>query len=344
MGDGKALYLFSDHSHWKCRNYPFLLCACRRGESGNEAHVCAGWDDDKYIEQAAKCSSRWKKRSEISKMRNANGIKGKYDSKAHKKWIDEKNLGVSSKGVLPANYLINNLRLDVFHGRGNVVKIMLMYIRRKLDGMYDAVVKFQDLLLSFGWGPYQVDQWVAGDYVTRLKGFHTKSFTRNADKVIECLNTILSEHTIQDFCIALKTWHKISQFLGLVIIDDIEKAKEFIPGGYNGPNYQENVAQAMIECFDTLVKRFYEHGMDSFISKHCRGDKETFYLHAVRWYMPKIIRDTYTRHKLGPGIFTMEGFEYKNFSSKQAVRNHSNHRGNVPKQSLKHLLLSNQYN
>ena len=39
------------------------------------------------------------------------------------------------------------------------------------------------------------------------------------------------------------------------------------------------------------------------------------------------------------GVFTMEGFEYKNYSSKQAIREHSNRRGNVCHQSLKFLTL-----
>ena len=36
------------------------------------------------------------------------------------------------------------------------------------------------------------------------------------------------------------------------------------------------------------------------------------------------MKETYERHGLGVGVFTMEGFEYKNYSSKQAVKNQTN--------------------
>ena len=48
---------------------------------------------------------------------------------------------------------------------------------------------------------------------------------------------------------------------------------------------------------------------------------ETFYLHTLKHYIPKIMRSTYEKHRLGPAIFTMEGFEYKNYTSKQVMRN-----------------------
>ena len=69
------------------------------------------------------------------------------------------------------------------------------------------------------------------------------------------------------------------------------------------------------------------------------GDGETFYIHNLSFYMPSIIEDTYKKHKLGPGVWSMEGFEYKNAQSKQAVYTHSNCKGNLPAQSLAHLYL-----
>lgn len=69
------------------------------------------------------------------------------------------------------------------------------------------------------------------------------------------------------------------------------------------------------------------------------GDGETFYIHNLSFYMPSIIEDTYKRHKLGPGVWSMEGFEYKNAQSKRAVYTHSNRKGNLPAQSLAHLYL-----
>ena len=49
--------------------------------------------------------------------------------------------------------------------------------------------------------------------------------------------------------------------------------------------------------------------------------------------------DTYAKHKLGPGIWTMEGFEGVNCVSKHIFRNHSNRKGNLASQSLAHIIL-----
>ena len=51
--------------------------------------------------------------------------------------------------------------------------------------------------------------------------------------------------------------------------------------------------------------------------------------------MPHIKRDTYNCHGLGPVIFTMEGFEYKNYTSKQVMRSRTNGRGIQCMQSLR---------
>ena len=51
--------------------------------------------------------------------------------------------------------------------------------------------------------------------------------------------------------------------------------------------------------------------------------------------MPHIMRDTYKRHKIGLDIFTMEGFEYKNYTSKQVMRSRTNGRGIQCMQSLR---------
>ena len=67
------------------------------------------------------------------------------------------------------------------------------------------------------------------------------------------------------------------------------------------------------------------------------GDKETFYVHVLINYIPGIMRETYKRHKLGVEIFSMEGFEYKNYTSKQVLNNRMNGkiRSNIVLQSMR---------
>ena len=71
------------------------------------------------------------------------------------------------------------------------------------------------------------------------------------------------------------------------------------------------------------------------------GDKENFYVHVLTNYIPGIMRETYKRHKLGVGIFSMEGFEYKNYTSKQVLNNRTNGKikSNIVLQSMRILQL-----
>ena len=71
------------------------------------------------------------------------------------------------------------------------------------------------------------------------------------------------------------------------------------------------------------------------------GDKDTFYCHVLTKYVPHILKITYERHKLGIGIFSMEGFEYKNYTSKQVLNNRTNGkvRTNICLQSMRVLQL-----
>ena len=95
----------------------------------------------------------------------------------------------------------------------------------------------------------------------------------------------------------------------------------------------------MITLFKNEAATFFSNAHASFLSHKVQGNEETFYIHALCMYIPKIMRETYDSHMLGVRVFTMEGFEYKNYSSKHAIRGHSNRKGNVCVQSLKYLTL-----
>ena len=83
----------------------------------------------------------------------------------------------------------------------------------------------------------------------------------------------------------------------------------------------------------TTNQEFYVHSVNTFMTKVEKGDKETFYIHALRHYTPLHAQNTWDTYKLGVGIFTMEGFERRNLESKQVVRNHTTKKGNITLQS-----------
>ena len=262
-------------------------------------------------------------------------------------WVDERNYGVSHFGVFPVEYNINNLRYDIFHGRGNVVKCILKNIRKLLSNNYLGISKFGKALANLpGWGITQIEPWVFSSNVSVLKGKHTKLFTCNIHYIVESLKDILPEYLTNDLCDALKTFEKMSKIISLIIIDKFENVKEFFDDDENlainisKTHIKQEIADAFITKYKKLSEDFYLFGMKSFMTDLCVGDRETFYMHALRWYFPRIMQETYNKHDLGIGIFSMEGFENKNSKSKTALRRYSNHRGNLCSQSLTSLTMS----
>ena len=67
------------------------------------------------------------------------------------------------------------------------------------------------------------------------------------------------------------------------------------------------------------------------------GSQETFYTHALRFYIPRIAKITYDRHGVGVGIFTMQGFERRNKESKQCLSQSCNYRNNILPNNLGNL-------
>ena len=67
------------------------------------------------------------------------------------------------------------------------------------------------------------------------------------------------------------------------------------------------------------------------------GNDETFYMHVLRFYIPRIADDTFEKYNLGVGIFTMQGFERRNKESKNTFRRFSNGIGNIIVGNLKRL-------
>ena len=45
-----------------------------------------------------------------------------YDNEKHQDWINNDNFGVSHMGCLLADYNVENIGFDVFHGTSNVTK------------------------------------------------------------------------------------------------------------------------------------------------------------------------------------------------------------------------------
>ena len=86
------------------------------------------------------------------------------------------------------------------------------------------------------------------------------------------------------------------------------------------------------------AKALYASGSSTFLSDgNIVGRLETFYMHTLRFYIPKIAKITYDRHRLGVGTFSMQGFERRNKESKNCLKRFSNNKGNIVVPNMKRL-------
>ena len=61
-------------------------------------------------------------------------------------------------------------------------------------------------------------------------------------------------------------------------------------------------------------------------NKSRKWRQRNFYAHVLTRYVPSIMKDTYKRHSIGIRTFSMEGFEDKNYTSKQVINNRTDGR------------------
>ena len=80
-------------------------------------------------------------------------------------------------------------------------------------------------------------------------------------------------------------------------------------------------------------------------NKSHKWRQRNFYAHVLTRYVPSIMKDTYKRHSIGIRTFSMEGFEYKNYTSKQVLNNRTNGKlnSNICIQSMRILQLLYHY-
>ena len=139
-------------------------------------------------------------------------------------------------------------------------------------------------------------------------------FITNTTKIVQFLkNKFHLTPTLKHLCDGLELWEKITPFLVISTIDNVEIYKK-----------------QMLD-FNKNIKKFYASGKHTFITKNTAtpGDDETFYLHCLRFYIPKIAKKTFEENNLGVGIFTMQGFERRNKESKNIFKRFRNGKGNV---------------
>ena len=88
---------------------------------------------------------------------------------------------------------------------------------------------------------------------------------------------------------ALQLWKKLWLFVSISKIKTEER----------------DAYQLAISQYNLNAKRFYEVGTKYFSTGVNTGNEETFYMHVLRSYIPKIAHITFDKHSIGVGIFNM---------------------------------------
>ena len=148
-------------------------------------------------------------------------------------------------------------------------------------------------------------------------------FVANSDIITSFLDSHMDSNTpiVKDIIDFLTLWVKIFRFLGITYVNEGEEDE-----------YYERIS-----TFNTNLKLFYRIGRRTFLSipGTTSGTSETFYMHALRFYIPRIVTETFERHHTGVGVFTMQGFERRNKESKNCMKRFSNNKGNTMVNNMK---------
>ena len=315
LHDGKMLYLLTQHSQWSRKNYPFLLCKCGRGEgvTANETHVCKRISHEEQIVAYGRSAHRW----DLKRTRERN-----YSVKDHMDWVDDKNGGMSHFGLHPDLLPRDGIRFDTFHMKCAITRKLMGYLRRFMlnqsNDMFDAFMN--DVLKKF-WNDFHLYVWKNKKNFSSFLGNELALFVSNVGAIVEFLDSNFTEtNDVKDMKDAFQLWVSIFKFLGMTVIGEDSDA-------YN----------SMLRKFELQLKKFYDCGSRTFLSSAARtdGNEESFYCHALRFYMIDIAKMTYERHKVGIGVFNMQGFERRNKESKNCMKRFSNNRGNVLVNNMK---------
>ena len=315
LHDGKMLYLLTQHSQWSRKNHPFLLCKCGRGEgvTANENHVCKRISHEEQIVAYNRSVHRW----DLKRSREQH-----YSVKDHMNWVDDKNGGISHFGLHPDLLPRNGIRFDTFHMKCAITRKLMGYLRRfMLNQSNDMFDDFMNGVLKNFWNDFHLYVWKNKKNFSSFLGNELALFVSNVGAIVQFLDSNFTEtNEVKDMKDAFELWVSLFKFLGMTVIGEDSDA-------YN----------SRMKNFELQLKKFYDCGSRTFLSSAARtdGNEETFYCHALRFYMIDIAKMTYERHKVGIGVFNMQGFERRNKESKNCMKRFSNNRGNVLVNNMK---------
>jgi len=92
--------------------------------------------------------------------------------------------------------------------------------------------------------------------------------------------------------------------------------------------------QSQIINFKHNLIQFQEAASETIYTNKSIGDSKFFYGHILFYYYPILVNQIWNKHKLGIGIFNLQGMERRNKESKEAARRFYNGKHNVCNQTM----------
>ena len=223
LHDGKMLYMLCQHSLFNRKNFPFLLCSCRRGDGvNNENHKCEIITHKKQIILWERSSRRWKDKRKRLKQDE------KYEYFDHMNWVDTNmaQKGVSHFGIHPRYLPRESLRFDVFHLRCAITRRLMSFLWKFLMmHNVELIMDFSATILSTFWSNHNVLVWNLNKNFQSFVGTELLAFITNIPIILHFLKSNFhSTTTLKDLCNGLQLWQKITPFL---VISTIENDKEY---------------------------------------------------------------------------------------------------------------------
>jgi len=290
MHDGKLLYLLSQHSMWNRKNHPFLLCKCKR--NSNFSHDCSMWKDEEYAEKWAVSQHKWEVMESLPQ---------EWSVDKHRNWCDEKNFGITHFGIEPKNLPVSSIRFDVFHLSCALIRKLMTTLRNFMLKQSSSLSnEFTDSILRTFLTEYLVYCWNNKLKFSSFKGNDLFTFLCHDHYIVDFLTErLIPTQEMTSICTGLQVLRRIVKFMTISRIDSTSSY------------------EVLLTSFKEDVKKFYENGRSSYLGK---PQDESFYVHCLCFYMPKIAELTFERHKVGLEIFTMQGFERRNKESKNTIQ------------------------
>ena len=178
-------------------------------------------------------------------------------------------------------------------------------VRDQVNSMsQDLKSDFTDDVLRRFFRNFHLYCWNCNFSFNRLQGNELFKFLENIELVASFMEQRMgASNRVTNLIAAIRLMPSIFKFINtsyITVTDD---------------EYLESLTQ-----FKTDVRDFIQKGRSTFLIDDV---DETFYLHALCYYLPVHAELTFKRHRLGLGIFTMQGFERRNKESKNCIRRFS---------------------